>query len=70
MLIVTARNMTDGAVSNYEVTVYVNRTQIASFSTYNHRREDGWPMLLRLIADQGEEVERKATRRRHGRKEN
>lgn len=60
MLTVTALNLTGGAISDYEVCVWVNEKKISWFMTYGHCRKDGWPALLRLIANRGEEIVKEA----------
>ena len=56
MLIVTAINCGNLApISDYMCNIYVNDTLIDAVSVKGHARADGWPQLLRMIADAVEE---------------
>jgi hypothetical protein len=53
MLIVRAHNLgtREGNVADYEVTVHVNLREIARLEVTGFDRAEGWPNLLRAIAD-------------------
>jgi len=55
MLVVAAVNQSEAArISDYNVIVYVNEHPIAWLQVKGHCRADGWPALLRLIANEAE----------------
>lgn len=57
MLIVTAKNVTpeqENEICAYEVYVRINKRVIWKGLVQNHQRSDGFPALLRKIADTAE----------------
>jgi len=52
MLTLQVWNVSDLApVSDYHYAVYIGRERIATGSVNGHRRDDGWPALVKQIAE-------------------
>lgn len=48
----------EDGMADYDVAVQINVVQLAFFTIYNHRREDGWAVLLKRIADEAPMAEK------------
>lgn len=58
MFTLTAHGLTDESIDDYDINVWIDGKQVARFLVYCHCQKDGWPTLLRLIANRAEAAER------------